>query len=243
MRLFASELLKVWTAPRTIFGILLAELVIVGLGTVGHVHSARHSDPLPPFFVQDLISIPGAAVFFAVLLGVLIATTEYRHGTITQTFLAFPVREQVIAAKAVASALVGVLLAVPAVALAFGIALVWVGRHQGFDVGSHELGLIGRLFIAAAVGAALGLFIGAALARQLGAIILVLGWLVFVEHIIGELFPKTREYLPGRGVIAGILGTGGDEAPSFGKALAVAVVYLAGLGALALAVTRRRDIT
>jgi hypothetical protein len=243
MRLFGSELLKIWTAPRTIFGILLAELVIVGLGTVGHVHSARHSDPLPPFFIQDLISIPAAAVFFAVLLGVLITTTEYRHGTITQTFLAFPVREQVLGAKALAAALVGALLVLPAIALALGIAFVWVGGHQGFDLGSHEVGLIGRLFVAAAVGGVLGLWIGAALARQLGAIIVVLGWLVFVEPIIGGLFPSTRHYLPAHGAILGLLGTGGDEAPSFGKALAVAVVYLAGLGALALAVTRRRDIT
>lgn len=242
MRLFFSELLKIWTAPRTIFGILLAELAIVALATAADVHSVRNNNPLPPFFVSDLVSIDSAAVFFAVLLGVLIATTEYRHGTITQTFLAFPVREQVIGAKAAAAALVGVLLTLPAVVLTFAVAVVWVGGHQGFDVGSHELGLIGRLFLAAAIGAALGLFIGAALARQLGAIILVLGWLFFVEHIIGALLPGTRDYLPGRGVIGGILGNG-DEFPSLGKALAVALAYLIGLGAIALAVTRRRDIT
>jgi ABC-2 type transport system permease protein len=242
MRLFASELLKVWTAPRTVFGILLAELVIVALATVAHVHSARNSNPLPVHFVRDLVSIVGASVLFAVLLGVLIATTEYRHGTITQTFLAFPVREQVIGAKAVAAALVGVLLAAPAVVLSFGIALVWVGGHQGFDLGSHELGLIGRLFLGAAVGAVLGLFIGAALARQLGAVILVLGWLVFIEPIIGGLFPKTRDYLPGRGVIGGILGNG-EGNHSLGKALAVGLAYLVGLGSISLVVTRRRDIT
>jgi ABC-type transport system involved in multi-copper enzyme maturation permease subunit len=242
MRLFGSELLKVWTAPRTVFGILLAELVIVALATIGDVHSNRNNNPLPPHFVRDLVSIASISVVFSVLLGVLVATTEYRHGTITQTFLAFPVREQVIGAKAVAAALVGALLAAPAVVLVFGLAFVWVGGHQGFDIGSHELGLIGRLFLAAAIGSALGLLIGAALARQLGAIILVLGWLVFVEHIVGGLFPGTRDYLPGRGVIGGILGTG-EGFPSLGKALAVALAYLAGLGAISLVVTRRRDIT
>ena len=243
MRLFASELLKVWTAPRTVFGILLAELTIVGLATVAHVYNSRNHDPLPMFFVRDLTSIVGVAVLFAVLLGVLIATTEYRHGTITQTFLAFPVREQVIGAKAVAAALVGMLLAAPAVVLSFGIAIVWVGGHQGFDIGGHELGLIARVFLATAVGAVLGLCIGAALARQLGAIILVLGWLVFVEPIITGLVPKTRDYVPGRGVIGGILGHGGEGVPSFGKALAVGLAYVVGLGAISLTVTRRRDIT
>lgn len=242
MRLFASELLKVWTAPRTIFGILLAELAIVTLATIGEVHSQRHSNPLPPFFARDLAGIASISIFFALLLGVLIATTEYRHGTITQTFLAYPVREQVIGAKALAAALVGVLLAVPAALLAFGVALVWVGGHDGFGLGSHELGLIARVLLGAAVGAVLGLFIGAVLARQLGAIILVLGWLIFIEPILSGLFPGTRDYLPGHGAIAGILGTG-ENGISLGKGLAVALAYLAGLGAISLVVTRRRDIT
>jgi ABC-type Fe3+-siderophore transport system permease subunit len=74
VRLVAAELLKAWTTPRTLFGILLAELAIIGLGAAGTVDSAASSNPLPPSFEQDLISVSSVAVFFAVLFGVLLIT-------------------------------------------------------------------------------------------------------------------------------------------------------------------------
>jgi hypothetical protein len=86
----------------------------------------------------------------------------------------------------------------------------------------------------------IGYFIGASMKRQLGAVILVLGWLVFIEQAIVALFPGTEDYVPGRAV-GGILTAGGN--PSFGVALAVLAAYLVGLGAVAVVLTRRRDIT
>ncbi len=242
MRLIAAELLKAWTTPRTLFGILLAELAIIGIGTAGTVDSAASSNPLPPSFEQDLISVSSIAVFFAVLIGVLVITTEYRHGTISQTFLATPAREWVLGAKAVAAGLLGAAFVVPGVLLTLVIAEVWVGG-RGFHIGGDELEQIARLLLGAAVGALFGLSIGAALGRQLGAFILVLGWFLIVEHAIAALFPSTEDYLPGRAAIGGLLGTGGSEFPSFGEALPLAAAWVIGLGAIAVMVTRRRDIT
>jgi hypothetical protein len=242
VKLIASELLKAWTTPRTFLGILLAELAIIGIGTAGTVDSAASDGPLPPLFEHDLISVDSIAVFFAVLLGVLVMTTEYRHGTISQTFLGNPAREWVLGAKAVAAALIGAAFVVPGLAVTLTIAEVWVG-DRGLHIGGDELELIARLLLGAGVGALFGLSIGAALGRQLGAFILVLGWFIVVEPAMGGLFPSTRDYLPGHGAIGGILGTGGSDFPSFGEALPVAGAYLLGLAAIAVVVTRRRDIT
>jgi ABC-2 type transport system permease protein len=242
VRLIGSELLKAWTTPRTFLGILLAELAIIGFGTAGTVDSAASDSALPPMFEHDLISVDSIAVFFAVLLGVLLMTTEYRHGTISQTFLANPAREWVLGAKAIAAALIGAAFVVPALVVTLTIAEIWVG-DRGLHIGGDELELVARLLLAAAVGALFGLSIGAALGRQLAAVILVLGWFIIVEPATGGLFPSTRHYLPGHGAIGGILGAGGSEFPSFGKALPVAGAYLLGLGTIAVIVTRRRDIT
>jgi len=242
VRLIAAELLKAWTTPRTLFGILLAELAIIGIGAAGTVDSAAGSDPLPPSLEHDLLSNIGLAVLFAVLLGVLVITTEYRHGTISQTFLATPAREWVLGAKAIVAALVGAAFVVPGVLVALAIAEVWVG-DRGLHIGGNELEQIARLLLGAAVGALFGLSIGAALARQLGAIIVVLGWFLPVEHAIAALFPSTEDYLPGRAAIGGILGTGESGVPSLGGALLVAAAWVIGLGAIAVVVTRRRDIT
>jgi len=224
MRLVAAELLKVWTAPRTLLGILLSEMAIVLIGTIATLHSAVNDPVLPPNLNHD------------------IATTEYRHGTITLTFLATPVREKVLAAKSGAAVIASVLLTLPAALLPILIAEIWVGGRADYHFGGHEWQLVARLFLGAALVAMIGFCIGASLKRQLGAVILVLAWLVFVEPALGGLFPWTKDYLIGPN-IGGVLGDSGSDIPSFGHSLAVLVAYLVVLGAFAVVLTRRRDIT
>src|SRR5262245_4356098 len=241
MRLVGAELMKVVTAYRVFLGIVLAELGIVLLGTIVTVRDASNDPFLSPRFERDLIGIGATSLFFVTLLGVLIATTEYRHGTITLTFLATPVREKVLAAKTGTALLGSALLVAPALLISIGIGILWLGDRPDFDFGGDEWQLVGRLFLGAMMVSVFGLFIGSALKRQLGAIILVLGWLFFAEPAIGGLFPGTEDYLVGKS-ISGVLGDD-DTAPSFGHALPVLTAYLVALGVLAAVLTRRRDIT
>jgi hypothetical protein len=169
---------------------------------------------------------------------VLVITWEYRHGTITQTFLVTPVRERVIGAKVVAAALVGAALVLPALILMLVIAEIWVGDRIHFD--GHDIGLVGRTFLAAAIVAVLGLEIGASTARQLGAILVAFAWAAFAEPAL-SIWHVLRPYLPIH-AIDSVLGSS-EAADSFGRGLATAAVYLAVLGLLAVFLTRRRDIT
>ena len=241
MRLLAAELQKIWTAPRTLFGLLLAETALVLFGVITLLHSYVRNPELSDQPGRDVVSNAQISLLFAVLIGVLIVTTEYRHGTITLTFLTAPVREKVLAAKAGAAVIASAFLVFPAVLLSVGIAQIWVGARDDYHFGNQEWELVGRLFLTAAFVAIIGLFIGASLKRQLAAVILVLGWLFFVEVPLLGFFPGTRDYmvLPALG---GLLGDGGDV-PSFARSLAVFVSYAVGLGALAVGLTRRRDIT
>jgi hypothetical protein len=245
MRLLGSELLKIKTAPRTLLGLLLAELAIVAIGTASTIDSAVNSGAPPGFeapearnLERDLIGVVGSSLLFALILGVLVITWEYRHGTITQTFLVTPVRDRVLAAKALAAGLVGAALVVPALLLMLVIAEIWVSDRLQF--GGHELGLIGRTFLAAAIVAVLGLEIGASTARQLGAILVAFAWAAFAEPAL-SIWHSLHPYLPIR-AIDGVLGSS-DESMSFGRGLTTAIVYVAALGLLALVLTRRRDIT
>ena len=245
MRLIASELRKVWTVPRTVLGILLAELVIIGIGTASTIDTDTSSNAPPGFVVpqpnleRDLIGVVASALLFALILGVLIITWEYRHGTISQTFLVTPLRERLLGAKLLVGGIVGAALVVPALLLMLVIAEIWVGDQLEF--GSHELGLIGRLFLAAAIVAALGVEIGSCTARQLGAIIVAFAWTAFAEPAL-SIWESLGPYLPIHAIDA-VLGTSGNEVMSFGRGLLTVAGYVAALGALALWLTRRRDIT
>ena len=102
--------------------------------------------------------------------------------------------------------------------------MVWLGDRPDFNFGGDEYELAGRLFLGSAMVAMLGLFIGATLTRQLGAIIVVLGWLFFAEPALAALLPQTEDYLAGPSV-GGVLGDD-ESAPSFGHALPVLTAYV-----------------
>jgi hypothetical protein len=246
MRLLGAELLKIKTAPRTLVGLLLAELAIVAIGTASTIDSALNSGAPPGFeapplrnLESDLIGVVSSSLLFALILGVLVITWEYRHGTITQTFLITPVRERVLAVKALAAALVGAALVLPALVLMLVIAEIWVGDRLDFS--GHDWQLVGRVFLAAAIVAALGVEIGACTARQLGAIIVAFAWVAFAEPAL-SIWDTLGPYLPLHAIDA-ILGSHSDNSISFGRGLLTIAAYLVALGVLAGWLTRRRDIT
>ena len=243
MRLVASELLKIWTAPRTLLGLVLAELAVVGIGTASVIDS---SDPegvgqfgTPPDVERDLVSVVATSLLFALILGVLLITWEYRHGTITQTFLVTPVRDRVLAVKALVAGLAGAALAVPALLLMLVIAEIWIPDR--LDFAGHDVSLLGRIFLAAAIVAVLGMSIGAITRRQLGAIIVAFAWAIFAEPAL-SIWGSIQDYLPLYAIFEGVIGSEEREL-SFARGLVTIAVYVAALGLAAIVMTRRRDIT
>ena len=244
MRLFASELLKIRTAPRTVLGLLLAELAIVAIGTASTIDSFNDFGNAPSFVERpdverDLISVVGTSLLFALILGVLLITWEYRHGTITQTFLVTPVRDRVVAVKALVAGLAGAALALPALVLMLVIAELWIPDRLDFT--GHDVSFGARIFLAASIVCVLGLEIGAITGRQLGAIIVAFAWTIFAEPALST-WSSVQEYLPVYAIFEGVIGSE-DRQQSFGRGLLTIVVYVVALGAAAILMTRRRDIT
>ena len=64
-----------------------------------------------------------------------------------------------------------------------------------------------------------------------------------VGCLAGGLAGGTAEHDACGSALGGVLGGSGNDVPSFGHSFAVVVAYLVGLGALAVVLTRRRDIT
>jgi len=242
--LVGAELLKLRTAPRTALALVLGLLGIVALGTAGTVDSAVDSPVDVDEVLRDVVSGPaGVTAFFALVLGVLVVTTEFRHGTATHTFLAAPRRERVLAAKVTASVLAAALLALLATALALAIAIVWLtAADRSVPLADGDLvGDGARLLLGSALWAALGVAVGAVVRNQAGAIAFALIWLLVAEPLASTVFDRVADYLPGA-AIAAVLGW--DESGlSAGRGLAVALAYVVVLGVAATAATVRRDLT
>ena len=238
MRLVNSELLKLRTTPRTVLGLLLALLAIVVIGTIGTIHGA---DPVNQATLEDVESVVEFTDVIAVILGVLVITWEYRHDTITETFLIEPRRERVVIAKAVAAMVTGAVLALASLVVSLGIAFVWIGEKVSFD--GHIWGTGGRLIASAAIYGALGVGVGAIVRGQALAIVLVFVWLLIVESLLKSYFEEEGRFLPGS-VLTQVAGESTNEVHlATGPAVGMAMLYLVAFVGVGAFLTVRRDVT
>lgn len=198
---------------------------------------------------------------FPLLIGTLMVTSEFRHKTLTPTFLATPRRGIVLGAKAAVGVLLGVLYAVIGIvaSVAPGAAfLAGFGLDTGFG-SSDTWALLGRMVIAFVLWVLIGIGVGALVRNQVGAIVGVLVFTQFLEPIgrlaasfVDGLGSVTRflpgaasDALVGASVFSGAAGPGtaaGDPLSWWGGGvvlLAYAVVFLV-LGHL---FSWRRDVS
>ena len=142
---------------------------------------------------------------FPVLLGALAVTGEFRHRTLTPTFLAEPHRSTVLGAKFTSQLVLGAGFGVIAFATsvaAGAAALSAFGLETGLDQ-SDTWALIARGVLAMALWATIGVGLGALVPNQVAAIVIVLAFTQFVEPILrlaaslNDVTAQIGQFLPG----------------------------------------------
>ncbi|RZU66888.1 hypothetical protein EV379_3258 [Microterricola gilva] len=142
---------------------------------------------------------------FPVLLGAFAVTGEFRHQTLTPTFLATPRRGIVLSAKVLSMLIVGAGLGVVAWLATVGLGAAALGA---FDL---ETGLgaedswtmIARGVLAMALWAAVGVGLGTLVPSQVAALIIVIAFTQFVEPTLrlaasfNEVTASIARFLPG----------------------------------------------
>ena len=246
--LIRSEVLKIRTT-RGWYAYLAVVFLLVGIAVAGDTGSADDADRSTLEFQIGLVDTAGIAALLAIILGITIVTTEFRHGTITPTLLAEPRRERVIASKAVAETLVAVLFALLALVVVAGVALIWLSIVDAeLHFGETEIAKrAAQMILLAILWGLLGIAIGAVVQSQVAALVGTLIWIFLGETLLLGLFglldlDGVRAYLPFQ-ALDGADGTGGENLLSYGRAVAVSLGWIALLGAAGLERTRRRDIT
>src|SRR3954451_11159306 len=187
MRLVSAEVLKLRTT-RTFYVLMLIALALVVLPTIPISAFAKFNDtdsdgPIEVF----LFFIGGLVQAFALVLGILAATTEFRHGTITPSLLVVPDRVRLTLAKLVAGLLMGLALG----ALCTGLIVLIVsgfGAARDFDTSGDKLGLFVGGTLTTGRYAALGGGRGPLGRDQVGALVGALLYVYVVEPLIGALF-------------------------------------------------------
>ena len=257
-RLVRIELLKL-TSTRLGYGLLA---VVAGLTPVwtsiaasGAGGSSGGPQPLYTLAGQTTVIAGGVwSMIIAMVLGVTISSGEFRHHTATNTYLAVPDRNRVLAAKAVVGAIGGAVFGIVGCVTALAVGLSFTAAHgYRLVIGAGTLAdwSVGRVVGTALLGA-IGVVVGSLVRSQLAAVVGVFVWSLLIESLIGGLFPAVRPYLP-YSTATTLAGTPLGEA-GFSPASGVAALPFAAATALLVAIalagalvaartTVRRDIT
>jgi ABC-2 type transport system permease protein len=184
MRLLSSELLKLRTT-RTFYALIGSAVALIVIIAVLGAALGKFTNTATPG--RALLAVAGLAPLFALVIGVIGLTTEFRHGTITPSLLVEPVRTRLMAAKLAATLIVGLALGVVCYGVCAGLVSVILsgrGIASGMSTSDWVDGVIGGA-LATMLYAALGLGVGAVLRNQVGAIVVVLAWVFVIESLLG----------------------------------------------------------
>jgi hypothetical protein len=254
-RLIRVELFKLrstgppWAllAASTILTLALAVLRVSR--SAGHAANARlAAAPLTTAHgLTDVLASPDYAMVLAMVLGAIAATSEFRHGTATWTYLAVPARARVLAAKCGAALPAGALVGIAASAANTAVALAYVAAH------GYHLALPAATIIRYAAGdtigcallAALGVTAGTLIRSQVAVIITVFAWAFLIEGALAALSGSIAAYLPYQAAtsLAGAALVSGTKPLPFAAAAAVIAGAAVIVAAVATRTTLPRDIS
>jgi ABC-2 type transport system permease protein len=234
--LLHAELLKLRTT-RTFAAVVgtaaALSLVLVALGAILGAEKDPHA-----LFTNTSIT------YIIVLLGAIGMTGEWRHRTITGTFLAAPDRLRLLAAKALSYSMAGIVLSllVTLATMLVGTLILDVRGDATLGAGGLADVLWRNLAVAALLGP-LGVCLGALVRNQIATVVGLIAVAAVIEPAVSGVAPAVGRFGPLAGAPGGILG--GPDADGLlapGLALAVLIAWAAVAFAASAWRLRGRDL-
>jgi ABC-type transport system involved in multi-copper enzyme maturation permease subunit len=207
IRQWRAEVLKVASLWSTWVLVGVSAVAATAFGTlIGFAPRRRETAALAlpphgtPGWFDNLFSAMSIAQTLALVIGVLAITGEYRHKTITSTYLATPRRGRVVTAKLINSAGWGGVTAVAAGAgcLVLGFCVVLAGNGTSSTMLTEFGHVFPGVLLASILFALYGVGLGALLRNQVVALVVALAFTAVVEPIVVAAVPSVGRYLPGQ---------------------------------------------
>ena len=256
--LLQSELRKL-VYLRANWLLLLWSGLFAALGTVAPImvlnsdnNRMGFSGTTTPEGINAVFANAAGGYLFALIMGILIMTNEYRHGTAVGTFLVTPKRATVLYAKLIAAAIAGLVVQIFSYVMAVSsgfIALTFFEPHAPVT-----MELLWKVFRASILsGLVLGIVgvgLGALVKNQVAAVTGAVIWTLIVEGLVVAFVESVGKYLPA-GAITGLVDVDfGENDFNFtidnyltpGPAILVLLAYAATFSVLAMRTTLRRDL-
>ncbi len=188
------------------------------------------------------------------VFGILGMTGEYRHGTITYSYLVTPRRWQVMVMKLAVYAAVGMVMMLLAVGLVYATIGIG-GAIRGVEIdasGGATAGDYARQIVVAGLITAFGVALGALVRLQAVTVAVTLIWALIAEPLVAALKPTVGNWLPfqvfNQVTVSNVSQQGAETlatVPGLDRpqAFLVSVGYIAVVAVAAVFISLRRDVT
>ncbi|GAA3723910.1 hypothetical protein GCM10022225_00980 [Plantactinospora mayteni] len=244
-RLLRAELRKVLGTPLT-WWLLLGTAAIGVLGTIAPLIAmdGRPVDLLTDTQLRTALHGAAGGSVLVIVVGIVGMAGEWRYGQAAQAFLTSPRRWRVVLAKGVLQLGVGLGYGLVAALGSAVAAWIWYDR-KGLTLPVERpavwLTLLGCVAVAGLFGL-LGVAVGAAVRRQVPALVGTLAWLVLVEPALFAAVPAVSRWLPGVASLA-LRGQPADDLLPPVTAAAVLLGTITVALAVGLRMVERDDVT
>lgn len=239
--LVAAEWMKLRTT-RLLAGMIPAAVAVSGAAVAGTVLSADTDALASVAAVRRTLAVTGAGAILVLVIGIIVAAGEHRHGTAADTYLTTPRRHRVLVAKLAVGAGVGLAAGTGIALTGVGLASVLYGaRGATFPLDDGEVWLtFAGTVVYSTLFAVVGVALGSLLRNQTLAVAGALAWFAVIEHTLVNLAPAIGRWLPaaaGEAIVRAPLD--GLLSPLVGVALLAA--YGAAFAAAGIRVEATRD--
>lgn len=185
------------TTTTLLFGAMaLSSAAVVATFAASTAAGRRFDDTLSISTAMHTSTV--STMILALVAAIVAVTGDFRNGRIDQLFLTAPRRSAVLVAKGVTSTTIGLLYGVGGALVSGLTAWIWFRANgESLDFGQKIVWqpLVG-VVLAAPMFAAIGVGVGAATRHQAATIGGVLGWILFVEPLVGAGLPDVGKWFP-----------------------------------------------
>lgn len=232
----------------TLFSILNTTAAVASMASMGAQLELPGLDTVDG--VRDVYANSMAAYIFAIIIGIMISSGEFRHGTAIATYLAQADRRTVVYSKMVVAVVAGLVVQLVSTVLSMLAGYVYILQYPHADVPFGDLlQFIWAAELSGAVLAVVGVALGTLIRNQTLAIVGSLIWLLLVEGLLVAFYEPLGKWMF-TGAISSLLDIGFETSyMSFGQNLLPAwggtlllLGYAAVFAVIGMSTTLRRDI-
>ncbi len=167
--------------------------------------------------MQTVVATTSAGYIFALILGIVMSTAEFRHSTAVATYLAQPHRRTVMLAKMLVAAVMGLLVQLVSTGVGMIAAVLYVQRYAHFALTMDTyFRIMAGSVLVGSVLAVMGVAVGSLIRSQVVAIMVSILWLQLVEGLL-VVFADWLGKWSIRGAITSVLDIAVKTGPGAGR--------------------------